>query len=231
MGEPIVRESLVDQVRARIRDEMLAGRIVAGQLYGANGIATQLGVSRTPVREALLQMAEAGLVEFHPSRGFTVIPVSVDDVRATFQVRLALEVAAAARAATDGGDLTALRTHFTALTTAATDGDHLGLMVADRLFHDEILALAGNPRAAKAVRDARDSIFGRGVSVDSPKQSWSYLVEEHRQILEPIEAGDPAAAAEAMRLHLKSTAEELLAFHGDGTVPEGWDQAWGHLTR
>ncbi|HLQ82129.1 MAG TPA: GntR family transcriptional regulator [Bacillota bacterium] len=162
-GAPsIERRSVVAQVRDRLRRDITSGRLVADTLYSVTAVAAELGVSRTPVREALLQLAQLGLVQFHRNRGFTVTNVSADELIEIFQLRLAIETAAARRAATGATGTAELEAQLEAMATAAAEQDRPRFMVADRAFHECLLDIAGNRRAHDAVTVARDTLFSRG---------------------------------------------------------------------
>src|ERR1700733_6256472 len=91
--------SLTDQAVAAIREAVRDGALVPGQLYSAYQIAAYLGVSRSPVREALMRLAEAGMVSFERNRGFRIVLPGPRDIAEVFGLRLLLEVPAARQAA------------------------------------------------------------------------------------------------------------------------------------
>src|SRR5690349_1341274 len=97
---PLLADSVVTEVRDRIRTR----RLVPGATYSVYQLADELGVSRSPVREGLVKLAEAGVVRFRRNRGFQVLLPEPRDIAEIFAVRVALEVPAARRAATRGSD-------------------------------------------------------------------------------------------------------------------------------
>lgn len=222
---PIERRSVVAQVRDRLRGDITSGRLTTGTLYSVNVIATELGVSRTPVREALLQLSELGLIEVHRNRGFTVANVSQAELLEIFQLRLAIETAAARRAAHLGGS-GAMAEHMAAMAAAAEAEDRRAFMEADRAFHDALLELAANKRAREAVSVARDAIFSRGVSASGKERTWSDLVAEHQELLAAVQESDPARAAAAMSRHLINTADALATQTTGSGVDPDWALGW-----
>jgi DNA-binding GntR family transcriptional regulator len=104
-------ESVVDQVYAVLRRRILDGDLGRGTRLRQEALAEELGVSRTPLREALRRLAAEGFVTFHPNRGAEVADMSADDVRAAYEARLVLEPGAARLAATrrPAGELAAMR--------------------------------------------------------------------------------------------------------------------------
>lgn len=225
---PIERRSVVAQVRDRLRGDITSGRLTTDTLYSVNVIAGELGVSRTPVREALLQLSELGLIEFHRNRGFTVANVSQAELLEIFQLRLAIETAAARRVAHEGQS-GAMAEHMAAMVTAAKAEDRHKFMEADRAFHDALLDLAGNSRARQAVSVARDAIFSRGVSASGKERTWTDLVAEHAELLAAIEAADPDRAAAAMSRHLVNTADALADQATGPGISQGWSSGWSDL--
>src|ERR1700678_4247018 len=141
-----LREAVLQQVRA----EIIAGRAGPGTLYTVPGLATQMGVSSTPVREALLELARAGLVSPLRNRGFLVEGVTLKDLEDLFAVRAMLERFAletvARQGLTDPEPLTALADQV----AEAVERRDVGTYVeADRRFHEALVARAGNPRLTR----------------------------------------------------------------------------------
>ena len=101
-GKTTDRES--DAALALLREEIITGALAGGSLHSIYGLAERLGVSRTPVRDAVLRLADAGMVAIERNRGVRIRGLSVDDVRKVFEARLLLEVPAAAHAARHGSD-------------------------------------------------------------------------------------------------------------------------------
>jgi len=232
---PIERHSVVLQVRQRLRQDIVAGRLAENTLYSVAAIAEELGVSRTPVREALLQLSELGLVEFHRNRGFTVVSATIPTLVEIFQIRLALETAVARRAAgrvaaaTSGGapvDLSGLRKQLDALSGAAVRKNRDKFMQADRAFHEELLALAANERVHNAVTVARDALFNRGLSASGEDRTWADLVAEHQAIHDAVAAGRSDQAARCMGEHLVRTATALAHLIGGEEPPRHWAEGW-----
>ncbi|MFC6257995.1 GntR family transcriptional regulator, partial [Kocuria oceani] len=93
------QSSLAVQVMAAVRRAVMAGQMEPGRLYSVQQLASVMNVSRSPVREGLLRLGEAGLIRFHRNRGFEIVEVSPTDVAQILAVRTALEVPAARRAA------------------------------------------------------------------------------------------------------------------------------------
>ncbi|WP_211349042.1 GntR family transcriptional regulator [Nocardioides litoris] len=206
--------SLTDAVVAAVRDGVQRGELVPGPTYSVYRLADALGTSRSPVREAVLRLAEVGLVEIARNRGFRVVVPGAREVEEIFEVRLALEPPAAARAAErgcpDAADLLAT------MAAAATAGDEPAFWAADRALHHALLVAAGNRRAAGIVEQLRATTALLGPPTTATGRTLAEIHAEHAPIVAAVAAGDPDAAAAAMRDHLRRTAA-LLAREGAGT--------------
>ncbi|MEO9322939.1 GntR family transcriptional regulator [Nocardioides sp. C4-1] len=200
---PIHAASLTDAVVEAVRDGVQARELVADEVYSVYQLAELLGVSRSPVREAMLRLAEAGLVEIVRNRGFRVVVPSSRDVEEIFEVRLALEPAAAARAARLGCPDAV--TCLAAMDDAAARADEPALWAADRALHRALLVASGNRRAAAIVEQLRATTALLGPPSTATGRSLADICAEHRPIVEAVVAGDADAADAAMRDHLEHT--------------------------
>ncbi|WP_370467434.1 GntR family transcriptional regulator [Pseudonocardia hydrocarbonoxydans] len=201
------------RVLGALRTAVISGELAPGSLHSVQQLATQLGVSRTPVREALIQLAQQGIVRFERNRGVRVLQTSLHDLEEVFALRLLLEVPATRRACAllDATGRRDLRRIFRAMERAADADDEFALWEHDRRFHRAVLEASGNRRLAQYVDGLRDTVLRRGVSTARSSRSLHDIVAEHVVILERIEAGDPDGAAAAMHAHVRHTAELLIA--------------------
>jgi len=187
---------------------IVAGEIAAGQVYSAPGLAAVLGVSVTPVREALLELAAAGLVEPVPNKGYRVVELSPHDLDEIFQVRLMLEVPAAAEVArlgTAAAAMSRFRALIDDIEQHAEDGDIPGFLEADREFHLGLLATLGNERLTDMVSRLRYQARLYALPTLAERGELKESAHEHRQLLDAISQDDPAAAARIMTHHLQHT--------------------------
>lgn len=221
-----VRQSstVYSQVLDALRAAVITGELQPGSLHSVGSLAGQLGVSRTPVREALIKLAQQGMVRFERNRGVRILQTSLHDLEEVFALRLLLEVPATRRAVgqLDAAGRRELGRHYQAMERAAKADDEFRLMEHDRRFHRVVLEASGNQRLADFVDGLRDMVLRRGVSTARASRSLEDIVAEHGKILGPIEAGDADGAAEAMRAHLQHTAELLISQEA-GTEPGGVD--------
>jgi len=223
-------ESLADQAVAAIRAAVRDGTLQAGQLYSAYQIAGYLGVSRSPVREALMRLAEAGMVSFERNRGFRIVVPGAADIAEVFQLRLLLEVPAARRAAArpPAGLAARLAAALDQMRAAAGRADERAFMQRDQLLHRLILEAAGNSRLAALVDNLRDATRTLGASTAGRSRGLADIAAEHVPVMEAISAGDPEAAAAAMARHITHTGRLLMvqaaAAKGAGPVTETADE-------
>lgn len=204
-----VNEQVLDALRAAV----ITGELPPGTLHSVHTLAEQLGVSRTPVREALIKLAQLGMVRFERNRGVRILQTSLHDLEEVFALRLLLEVPATRRAVRllgpDGRR--ELRAVFEAMRGAAVADEEYEMWQHDRRFHRVLLEASGNGRLAEYVDSLRDMVLRRGASTAHQSRSLDDIVEEHRAVLDRVEAGDADGAADAMRAHILHTAELLVA--------------------
>lgn len=199
--------SLREQAQQVIRASILAGELKAGEIYSASTIAQRLGVSPTPVREAMLELANGGLVEPVRNRGFRVLTPDEDDLDEISQLRLMLEVPSmrivAERASHE--DLRALRDVVEQIEATAEAADVAGFLLADRAFHLRMLELTGNRRLVGLVARLRDQTRIVGITELARKGNLTKSAAEHRDILDALDARDADNAEQLMKRHLIHT--------------------------
>jgi DNA-binding GntR family transcriptional regulator len=204
-----------------VRASIIAGQLVSGELYSVADLAETLQVSRTPVREALIELATRGMVRFERNRGVRILGTSIHDLEEIFEIRLMLEVPAARRAAARmlPVEVKGLRSHLTAMERASDAGDVARLWVHDRQFHRALMIASGNRRLAEYVDTLRDMVLVRGVTTAGRARSLETIVAEHRAILDCVEAGDAEGTATALSAHIEQTARLLIAQEQDLLEP------------
>jgi DNA-binding GntR family transcriptional regulator len=204
-----------DRVYRRLRQDILTLTLGPGQLVVESELAQRFGVSKTPVREALALLERDGLISVLPRRGYLVTAVTAADVYEMFEVRAALEGAAAELAAArmtadDLRHLESLSNPREALLRAS--GQRLDRRAMQRLldynrrFHLGIARAAGNLRLLRLIERVLDDGM-RLIAI-------GYVANEHEEILTALRAGDPTGARAAMVNHVLMTQERVLK--GDG---------------
>lgn len=202
--------TLADAVAQSVRDGVAAGELVPDTTYSVYQLAALLGVSRSPVREGLLRLAEAGLIEILRNRGFRVLRPRAHDIEEIFGIRLALEPPVARLAAERGSDEqhAAIRAALASMAaTVAADA----FWAADRALHDLLLHTGGKPRTAAIVAGLRATTALLGPPTTASGRSLAEIHAEHVPLVTAVLARDGAAAEAAMRAHLEATAALLIA--------------------
>lgn len=215
--------ALVDEIASKIRARIMNGDIPIGSQLRQAELATDFGVSRTPVREALRQLQTGGLIDVVPNRGAVVRVPAPWEVREAYEVRAELEALAAARAVSriSHADLEKLREANQEMyeRSLAADGSGVDRALSSRqendIFHNTIAQASANARLARSIEEINET-FPRNVSAqllvnDDRHREENYL--EHVRIIEAIEKGDVESAREQMRQHVLGAGEQLARWY------------------
>ena len=203
----------VDQAYAAIRRRILDNVFPPGLQVLEGTLAEDLGLSRTPVREALIRLAHEGLVEVIPRHGMRVLPVSPADMREIYVVLTALESAAAellAQRRPSAAELRPLVEATREMTRAVKADDLDAWAAADERFHQRLVELAGNRTLIDAVARVGDRVHRARMFTLRLRPKPVNSTREHRALLERIRAGDPAGAVVVNRQHRERASRELL---------------------
>jgi DNA-binding GntR family transcriptional regulator len=200
-------DSLREQVRRALEAALVSGELQPGEIYSAPALAERFGVSATPVREAMLDLVKDGFIEVVRNKGFRVLEMSEDDLDQISQIRLLLEVPSTASAA---AVLTPEKFEVLArladeITGAASRGDIIRYLDADRRFHVELTSSLGNPRLTELVDRFRRQtrLFGLDDLARSGRLNAS--AQEHHELLLALRAGDIDATTRLMNAHIGHT--------------------------
>jgi DNA-binding GntR family transcriptional regulator len=199
--------SLRDQVTRALEAAMVAGELRPGEMYSAPALGELFGVSATPVREAMQDLAKEGFVEAVRNRGFRVVEMSDADLDEISSIRLLLEVPTTVQVARSVGEevLERLSRMAEEIVAAARRGDLIDYLDTDRRFHVELVSQAGNPRLTELVDRLRRQtrLYGLDALVISGRLVAS--AREHHEIVEAMRAGDAAATRRLITSHIKHT--------------------------
>ncbi|GGQ00188.1 GntR family transcriptional regulator [Streptomyces roseolilacinus] len=198
------QERLRDQVAHALRAALISGELQPGRVYSAPALAADFGISATPVREAMLDLAREGLVEPVRNKGFRVTEVSERDLDQYSELRALIEVptvGAVTRSATRE-QLEALRPVAEEIVVSARGHDLIGYLDADRRFHLSLLGLHGNDRLVETVGDLRKRSRLYGLTALDERGLLIASAREHLELLDLMLAGDAAAAEACMARHL-----------------------------
>lgn len=198
------QERLRDQVGHALRAALIAGELRPGVVYSAPALAADFGISATPVREAMLDLAREGLVEPVRNKGFRVTEMNERDLDQYTEIRALIEVPTVGRVArtATAEQLEELRPVAEEIVAAARAHDLIGYLEADRRFHLTLLGLAGNERLVEAVGDLRKRSRLYGLTRLDERGELVSSAEEHLELLDLMVAGDAEAAEECMARHL-----------------------------
>ncbi len=197
------------------KDQILSGEVRGGQLLSEVEVATQLGVSRTPVHEAFLRLAAEDLLDLVPRRGAVVVPVSPHDTTDVLEMRLALETAAVRRLCRSPESIEPLFAELSELVDeqrrGAAAGDARQFAAADDAFHRRIVEVAGNSIAQRfygSLSDRQRRMMTDAARADPAR--LALLVDEHGRLAEAIGQRDVNAFETALLAHLEATYRVVL---------------------
>lgn len=183
--------TLTEQAYTILRDRILAGKIEGGEFIREQEVSAALGISRTPVREALGRLASEGFLERIPHRGFRFPKESVGDLLELYPIICALEILAGRKSfpLLDADDISELRRVNEAYAKARIDEDFkAGIELNDR-FHHLLAEGSGNRRLCELLDELRSEVKRLELWAFSDISEWNDSIEEHEEILGAIEAG------------------------------------------
>jgi DNA-binding GntR family transcriptional regulator len=200
-----------DRVYQHVKRAILEQVYVGGDLLTEGDVAEQVGVSRTPVREALLRLESEGLLRLYPKKGALVLPMSARDVDDVLEAREVIDTFAAGRAWAQRAELVrTLEPLLADMREHRKAGDARAVVAADRAFHEAIVAAAGNAVILKwyaALRD-RQMCIGTTAMRLSP-QRMARAVDEHAGILQALRRGTADRFVALVHAHANGTAAHL----------------------
>jgi DNA-binding GntR family transcriptional regulator len=201
---PLAKANLRERVLRALRAAIISGELTPGEVYSAPSLAATFGVSATPVREAMLDLAKENLVAVVPNKGFRVTVVDEEQLDQITAIRRLLEppVVAAVTALIPAEDFAGLRQLAQQIVDGARAGDLAQYTEADNEFHLRLLAYAGNQRLVDLVAELRGqtrlvglaSLLDRGQLVSS--------AQEHLELMDLMQRRDVAAVEAFMNRHI-----------------------------
>jgi DNA-binding GntR family transcriptional regulator len=205
-------KSLTDLAVERIRAAIVEGRLTLGEQISESALAAQFGISKTPVREALLGLKLDGLVEIHPQRGTFVFRLREDQVAEICRFREILESAALGEAmARDRATLVArLDDNVRAMARAHRARDLRRLPALDAEFHGAILELCGNGYLRAAYRLVEHKIHALRWRLPENNEQIAHCQDNHAVIVEQIREGNVGKAQTTLKRHIRDTLDAYL---------------------
>lgn len=198
--------TLKESIEVILRRALVSGEMRPGEIYSANKMATQLRVSNSPVREAMMSLANSGLLELVRNRGFRVVEMTEDDKREVYELRMQIEVEAIRRV-TERGITEEQAKHISELsqqTVDLVDQPVVDYLEADQRYHLALVGLLNNKRWLKFVENLRDQSRVNGYY--RFLEDNDHLVnsaQEHQRITQAVIRGESELAAALMVQHLE----------------------------
>lgn len=203
---------LRDLVSEHIRQAIISGIFHPGERLMEIQLAEEMGVSRTPVREAIRKLELEGLVVMIPRRGTYVANISIKDINEVYEVRTALDVLAAGLAAEriNEDELEMMQRLLVEIGQNIEEGNIEKIVEIDTAFHDILYQASRNERLVSIISNLREQITSlRGRSMMYPGRLAKTL-EEHRSIVDSIAKRDSEKAQRAVRVHMENAERTLL---------------------
>ncbi|AKU18092.1 GntR family transcriptional regulator [Luteipulveratus mongoliensis] len=200
-----------DRAYDHVKRAILVGELPGGELFTEGHIAAQVGISRTPVREALLRLQAEGLVALYPKRGALVVPVTPREAHEVLEARLVIEEWAAGRAWAARAELVGdLKQRLEAMQEAKAADDVAAFSEADRVFHAVIVEAAGNTVMARQygmLRDRQMCILADGIRASASRMA--HAITAHRKLIRLLEQGTKAEFVRESRAHVEDAMDRL----------------------
>jgi DNA-binding GntR family transcriptional regulator len=208
------RHSLVERAYRTIRQRVIDNTWPAGYRALEHDLADELGMSRTPLREALVRLENEGLIRLIPRHGMTVLPVSHDDMRDIYEMLAALEAMAAelaVRRRPSEAALKPLADAASAMERALLADDLDAWAAAEEDFHRHLVALSGNRLIIDTVQNCSDRTHRARMVTLRLRARPVESTREHRDLVEKMRAGNACGAFQSHRAHRERGAREMLA--------------------
>lgn len=203
---------LRDVVFNTLRQAIITGEFAPGERLMEISLANRLGVSRTPVREAIRKLELEGLVIMIPRKGAQVARITEKNLRDVIEIRTVLEEFAAVLACEriDQARLHDLRQAHEDFIRSVENGDILDIVDKDETFHDTIFRATNNDRLISIINNLREQFYRYRMEYVKDIRQRSNLVEEHRELLDAISSRDSIKAKELMKTHLLNQQQEVI---------------------
>ncbi|RPE42374.1 GntR family transcriptional regulator [Streptomyces sp. Ag109_O5-1] len=204
MSLAVKQPPAADRVYSHVKQGVLDRRYEGGTLLTEGELAEAVGVSRTPVREALLRLEAEGLIKLYPKKGAMVLPVSAQEIADVVETRMLVEEHAVRKAVPPSPALVArLEELLTRQKAEAAAGDLAAAAVTDRCFHAEIVRDGGNAILSRLYDQLRDRQLRMGVAImHAHPDRIAKSLTEHEEILDALRAGDAERAVDLVHRHV-----------------------------
>lgn len=202
---------LRDVVYNTLRNAILRGELKPGERLMEMHLANRLGVSRTPIREAIRMLEQEGLAVTVPRRGAQVAKMTEKDLQDVLEIRDAMDELAVKMACQrmTGEMLQELKETMRDFEVAAETKDVRQIVEADEAFHNVIYRMADNPKLEMIVQNLKEQMYRFRYEYVKGNESYDRLISEHRAIIEGFERQDGAYVKKIMHLHLENQMEAV----------------------
>jgi len=205
--------SLRDAIFNQLRQDIITGDLKPGERLREIKLAEKMGASRTPIREAIRRLEMEGLVVMVPRHGATVAGITRKQLMDVLEIRRALEELAIELACSrmTVAQLNELKELERDIKEQKDSTDSLALSDIDEKFHEKIYQATNNPRLIQMLAELREQMYRYRLEYMKAMDKRNKLVTEHNRILKAIETGDVEMGKNAIRVHINSQEEEILA--------------------
>jgi DNA-binding GntR family transcriptional regulator len=208
-------EPLAKKAFKALRHSILTNELTTNVVYNEKSLARDLGISRTPVREALLELSSKRLVKFLPQKGVIINTFSNKDIDEVFEIRLALELFSIKKICLNYKmmDFSLLKKYLAEQKNTAELKQAVDFMEADRFFHIGFTKLIDNNYLMEMMQDIRDIMNLMRLRTLGIKGRMQKVVKEHENILKAVEKGEVVKAMEEMESHLEYSKNAVKIIH------------------
>ena len=199
-----LRRPLHQEAAERLRDMIVEGELAPGERITEQSLCDHMGLSRTPLREAIKTLTSEGLIDFQPNRGASVASLSLDDIEDTFRVIGALEALAGELACANlrNDDVAEIRVMHYQMALHRARGERLEYFNLNQKIHEKIVALSGNAVLLETHKRLGGRIRRHRFAANLAPERWDQAVSEHEEMLDALDERDGRKLAEVLRRHL-----------------------------
>jgi DNA-binding GntR family transcriptional regulator len=235
-ARPLKKKSLSDEVYDELRQQIILGNLKSGERLDIFTIAEDLGVSRTPVKDAFNRLGLEGLVTIHPNRGTFVSSITAETIAHVFDVRLMIEMwavraAAADRSVLDLEAMTAILDRCERILDESGDFNWEEFVAADRDLHSLIVNGPRNPLLTRMYESVFPQIQFLRVYWTKTRERACVSHQEHLAILAALRSGSFSEVEEALRTHILSCGNHVLQMLGSAETELAGVSAEPHVRR
>lgn len=205
---------MATNVYEEIRQAILSGRFPPGRMLGESALATEFGISRTPVREALHRLEIEQLVE-RVARGARVRTSSPEEILDIYEVRITLEAAAAKHAAVRSTEFDRMRLRSAHQAMLRASDDASARAQSNRAFHEAIWQASHSPTLSDLLQRLNVHLIRYPTTTLTWGDRWEAVLAEHEELLQAIEAGDADRAHDIAERHLAGAREVRLRMYAE----------------